>query len=471
MKKGLLGIFAIVLFVMPASADINVPAGFVVDKLIGHLDGETPRLEAIRNSEYGYGVIAASMDKNVGILRIYKISVSNFDLLGSLSGFPVPNYIETVQDIGFDQTGLFSHELYVTVWVDTDTHHSYTDFIHVGPSGDVSKLWSEGGANNELAFSFAFSDGNNGYSPGAYLEDMDSADGTSFWHMDIQFNRTRLSQNLVPPGRTDMDIRRMAFDPTGLYSGKLTMVDSDDTDNWAVIYQLDPNLSWHELTAKVRRSVRSYEDMSFSSGGSFGRKLYVTDTVSKSVMSVDPNGLHTVFASGFSGIESVSISDDGENMFVSDVNGVYMIRPGTNISGPQIVMQEPKVEPDGVHTNPSGIDSVKLLWSDQILFDNGDINIVNEDGNNVTFSVLGSNSQFMIIAFGKTLLDDNYTITIHDTVKSAVTGAAIDGDKNGLAGGNAILVMEHRERQDSDNDNDIDMIDLAQLAEKWLWGK
>jgi hypothetical protein len=77
----------------------------------------------------------------------------------------------------------------------------------------------------------------------------------------------------------------------------------------------------------------------------------------------------------------------------------------------------------------------------------------------------------MIIAFGDILLNDKYTITIKDTVTSVATNNSIDGDKDGYAGGDAVIILEHRERMDSDNDNNIDLYDLAELAEKWLWVK
>ena len=35
-------------------SDITVPEGFVVDTLLDRIDGTTPRLEAIRNPDYGF---------------------------------------------------------------------------------------------------------------------------------------------------------------------------------------------------------------------------------------------------------------------------------------------------------------------------------------------------------------------------------------------------------------------------------
>lgn len=75
----------------------------------------------------------------------------------------------------------------------------------------------------------------------------------------------------------------------------------------------------------------------------------------------------------------------------------------------------------------------------------------------------------MIITFNITLFADKYTITIHDSVVSTATDNAINGDNNGVVGGDYIFTMEHRERHDSDNDNDIDLIDLAAFSKKWLW--
>ena len=111
-----------------------------------------------------------------------------------------------------------------------------------------------------------------------------------------------------------------------------------------------------------------------------------------------------------------------------------------------------------------------------MLFSDEDITITNEDGNSVPFisSEWYSSPMVMAISFkydelSEALKNDKYTITIADSVVSSTTGYAIDGDNNGTAGGDAVLIMEHRERHDSDNDNDIDLYDLANFANKWLW--
>lgn len=139
--------------------------------------------------------------------------------------------------------------------------------------------------------------------------------------------------------------------------------------------------------------------------------------------------------------------------------------------GPQFIMRSPQATVDGVHTNENGIGSVRLLFDESLLFDSDDVSIMNENGQSVTAFSTGSGSEFIVITFNDVLLEDRYTITVHDTVLSAVSGAAIDGDNDGNAGGDYIFMMEHRQRHDSDNDNNIDLIDLSELAEKWLWIK
>lgn len=468
MKK--LVVLLTILFVASyASAEITVhEPNFVVDTLLPQIDGQTPRLEAIRNFDYGFGVIAVSIDN--GIMTIKKITQDSVEVFGTMTGFTADSRVGSIR---FDRTGLFSNQLYLTVWTGASGEPGFyrrTHIFNVSSDGTINNLWVYGNSSDEVMLILDFTKNIKGYLAGAYMEDLNGTHGTKLYHMDPNHIVVILAPDLEPNDRTDIDIWAMEFDSTGLYGSYLTMADSDEnSDDWTVIYQLMPNLSWLELTAKVRTSVRSYRDLSFSSGGSFGQVLYVTEKVSESIMSVDPNGTHAVFASGFSGLLSVTISEDGNNMFVSDENGVYRIRAGTSQVGPQIVMREPWVEDDDVHTGELGVDSLRLLWNESIIFENADVNIVNEDGNNISFSVSGSNSQFMIIVFGETLLNDKYTITIYDSVVSAVTGVSIDGDKDGLAGGDAVIVMEHRERHDSDNDNDIDMFDFADLADKWLW--
>ena len=110
-----------------------------------------------------------------------------------------------------------------------------------------------------------------------------------------------------------------------------------------------------------------------------------------------------------------------------------------------------------------------MLWSEPITFEAGDVYVEDELNQEVEVSLSGSGTEFMNITFARPLQYDKFTITIADTVVSEETGFKIDGDGDGLAGGDAVIDIEHRLREDSDNNNYIDMLDLANLAEKWLW--
>jgi hypothetical protein len=135
--------------------------------------------------------------------------------------------------------------------------------------------------------------------------------------------------------------------------------------------------------------------------------------------------------------------------------------------GPTIVMREPKVTADDVHTGPGGVSSERILFSEAVLFDEEDVTITDADGQPVGFDVSGNNSQFMLISFGEPLLNDIYTITIADTVVSADGEIPIDGDNDGESGGDAIIVMEHRCRHDGDNSGAIATPDLLDLLGNW----
>ncbi|MBU0617046.1 MAG: hypothetical protein KKI02_04965 [Planctomycetes bacterium] len=447
-----------------ASAEIEVPPGFVVDTLLDQIDGTTPYVEAIRNPDYGFGVVVASVDN--GIFEVLRISDSSVEPLGTLEGFPEDSAVRCIR---FDTTGLFADALFASVAFNDSGEPPFCRcvLLQITADGLVSEVVTLGSDSDQITFVFDFTTEATGYSPGAYLYDSTTPNGQGLYHLapngaydpnDPNVIVTVLESHLIPDDRNDLDIRGMEFDPTSLYGSYLTMADCENWDALSAIYQLDPNHDWLELIEPVSWSESCYRDVAFSPGNSLGAALYVADAIDETISEVvDPNGTLTTFATGFYEIESLSVDDDGRQMFVSDANGVYRIRA----VGPTLIMREPWVEADDVHTGESGVDSLWLLWSEPVLFEDADIVITNEDEQAVPFAISDTNSQFMIIAFGQVLLCDQYTITIRDSVVSAETGAPIDGDDDGLAGGDALLIMKHRNRLD--HDNDIDLSDLAAL--------
>jgi hypothetical protein len=465
MKEKIVIILIIFFLAELCLADPNVPAGFVAEKICNRLDGQVPRLEAIPDANYGYGTGIVSARVASGILEIFRVSDGTLELIGSKTELPDPDVF--VIDVKFDKTGLFDNKLYLTLCADRYESYLYEIF----PDGQIIQKTNIGDLNERVWLTFDFTDGEGGYTPGCYLEDIHHTGGTNYYYMDTDFILEKLHDNLLPEDRTDMDIWAIEFDRTGLYGSYLTIADSDGNhDQLAAIYQLLPDLQWRTLSEPIDTSIRYYGDISFSTGGAFGKMLYVTDCITNTVMTVDPNGTHEVFAENFIDVNSIAIDAGGNFMYVSDQNGIWKITPDApELRGPQIVMQEPKVPADDVFTGESGVATVRLLWDEAVEFSDADIEILNQNSELVPFNALGSGSEFMIVTFGEKLLNDIYTITIRDTVVSAAAGDAIDGDADGLAGGAAVIIMEHRQRPDLENDNDIDMNDFARFADRWLW--
>lgn len=138
--------------------------------------------------------------------------------------------------------------------------------------------------------------------------------------------------------------------------------------------------------------------------------------------------------------------------------------------GPTIVMMEPKTIADDVHTGPTGVDRLRILWSEPVVFLMDDISVVDENGSLVSITVEGTGTPLMTLHWRDPLMHNRYTVTIRDSVVSAAA-IPIDGDQDGSSGGHAVIIMEHRQRADLDNNNRIDLQDLVRLAEIWLWSE
>ena len=174
---------------------------------------------------------------------------------------------------------------------------------------------------------------------------------------------------------------------------------------------------------------------------------------------LDPTHLYHMHA-------SVGSTADEDGPWSGSIN--VTVVPGPD-SLDVIELKQPWPGDDGIFTNPEGINSIKLLWKTPVLFEPNFISITDENGNLIDFSVSQNNSGVMNIIFNKTLLNDKYTIEISDSVTDSNSGLQIDGDMDGVIGGNALITLEHRKRIDINNDNQINFADFAEFAENWLW--
>lgn len=300
------------------NAQITVPPGFQVQQIApAPPSTDRMRLEGITLPNYGNGVMGAYNEN--GRLTIARYDENGFHPVGAMSGYASN---DLVMDIKFDRANVIGNLLWASFRVQAvQPDPGANDIIKIGSNGSTAVVDSIPGF---VASRMAISTGANGYIPGAYLYDSDITSGTRLYHFDGA-TASLLDNNLVPPGRTDLDIQGMEFDPIGTFGDLLVIVDSDDHDRVSAIYGLKSNLTWATIAAPVQMASRNYRGMAFSEGGDFSSRLYVTELVTKSVYIVRGDGSHTLFASGFNGIDDIAVTSDGSQMFVADTDGVHMI--------------------------------------------------------------------------------------------------------------------------------------------------
>ena len=91
------------------------------------------------------------------------------------------------------------------------------------------------------------------------------------------------------------------------------------------------------------------------------------------------------------------------------------------------------------------------------------------DGNGAPVGVIvdSSDPQSTTVTFDTALIGDDYSITIHDTAVAAQNNAPIDGDGDGVAGGDATFTISHRCVADSDGDGTVGVLDFLALLAHW----
>jgi hypothetical protein len=425
------------------------PAGFAVDQLAPQLDGVAPRIEAVRNPAYGSGVMTASIAN--GILTVRRISQGNIETFAVVPGFQ--NFV--VFDLRFDVTGNFGNALFVSIHGPTVTSGVNT-IISFAPSGAHTIVGSIGSPSDELAMRLDFTNGAGGYVTGAYLNDGNGNEGSSMWTLAAPATFNRIAQNSLPSGRGDVDATGMEFDQSGAFGGGLFISECDGNQSGlGAIFRVSPALTWTAFTPQTNFNTRWFRDLAISPGGAFGQFIYVTEAVGDAVGRVAPDGTYSVFATGFDipsaydnepgsgGAASISVSETGNTLYLSDIQGVWRIRASGSVPGPQIIAQEPTSSGGVTLCGPRGISSVKVIFNEPVVFVPADVVVTNGAAQTVPIAVSGSGSAIMLIVFGTPLFDDTYTITLNDTIRSLATNAALDGDRDGIAGADAVLTLAH----------------------------
>ncbi|MDX2147037.1 MAG: hypothetical protein SFZ23_05895 [Planctomycetota bacterium] len=284
--------------------------------------------------------------------------------------------------------------------------------------------------------------------------------------MNQQFVVTITNQDSDPPARTDTDVQGFRRDLTGLYGGGVLIADTDDTDQLSAIYELvsiEAGGTYRAIYGPVSWSTKRYGDLDIAVAGDFGGVIYVTETLTDQIQRVTPDGIHTTWATGFNGIDSLSISPDGNSMYVSDLNGVWLIRRSGSEPGPVVLATDPSV-PTGSHLSGNPVSSFRLVFNEPVTFTDADVTITNSSGQPVVFDASGSGSQFMLIGLATPLFADTFTVTVADSVRSVGTGESLDGDNDGFSGGDAVLRFAHACPADFNNDGVSDFFDYLDFV-------
>ena len=432
MTCGVIGILTAAAVAQPV-----VPAGFAARKIAPLLDGQVPELSAIDDpGGFGTGVVTATVANGIVNFRLIETS----GVLKTLAVWSqAPNSAAVVR-VRYDSEQVIDGAIHATVYDQTqrDTH-----YMTIPSLGVVTQRWER---TDAVWFDFDFSTGQAGNGVGAVLMDVLLTSGTQLAAMNTGFDVTVTNSNSIPAGRTDTDVVGVYRDVTGLYGGGILLADHDpNTDAKTAIYELRDVLaggSYRAIFGPVDSDTKQYGDLAIAASGSFGGVIYITETLTEEIQQVATDGTHTSWATGFVGIDSLSISPDGESMYVGDLNGVWLIRPEGNVPGPAVLATDPSAS-GGTVLGGSPVNALRVIFTEPVTFEDTDLTITDGDGQPVGFDASGSGSQFMIIGLAAPLSGDTYTVTVADTVVSATTGQPLDGDSDGIAGGDAVLSFTH----------------------------
>ncbi|MBZ0171663.1 MAG: hypothetical protein K8E66_04720 [Phycisphaerales bacterium] len=371
--------------------------------------------------------------------------------------------------VRFDKQGHVEPVVHATVSEITFTSTTYLTFDETGV---VTPRWTR---NGSVWFDFEFTAGVAGNPLGAVLLDGNSTGGTQLATMDSGYVVSVTNGESIPAGRTDTDGTGFRADVTGLYGGGvlLTDVDCNGGDDLTAVYAIENALTggtYAEISAPVPCGTRSYGDLDIAASGDFGGVIFVTERLADEIQQVAPDGTHTTWATGFVGIDSLSISPDGNSMYVGDLNGVWLVRAAGNEPGPVVLTHEPN-DAGGSHLTGEPTAFFRVIFNEAVSFTDSDVTITNSNGDPVGFDASGSASQFMLIGLAEPLHRDAYTVTIADTVTAIATGEPLDGDNDGFAGGDAVLVFTHRCEADlSEPEGLLDLSDINLFVESFLSG-
>lgn len=226
------GLWVVALVAGTAVAQPVVPVGFSARLIAPLIDGIRPRLEAVSDPAYGFGVLSVSVRDQ--LLTVRQIDPSGtirpIGTFSSPSGFEQPF-------VTIDQTGAYNGLLHVS-YVDRFACPVITTVLTVTPEGQFDTRLVTDRAS-DWGFRLAFSDGHAGLPLGAVLHDGCFQAGNALATLDTSYSVQVQDPDSNPPGRTDMDIRELQQDASGNYGGasssriviQITMISQQSTNS------------------------------------------------------------------------------------------------------------------------------------------------------------------------------------------------------------------------------------------------
>ena len=198
-------------------------------------------------------------------------------------------------------------------------------YLTVDSQGNVVERFER---TDAVGFSIALCDGSAGNPRGTVMYDNDNTAGGQLGWMGLDYGYNLTASNSVPSGRSDLDVMGAYQDVSGNYGGGILLADTDtNTNSRSAIYELrdvTSSPSYREISI-VSSNTRRYGDLAIARSGAFGGLIYVSETLTDTIQQVAPNGTHVEWASGFSGIDAIAISDDGQFLYAIDDGGIWLI--------------------------------------------------------------------------------------------------------------------------------------------------
>ena len=116
---------------------------------------------------------------------------------------------------------------------------------------------------------------------------------------------------------------------------------------------------------------------------------------------------------------------------------------------------------DGVVRGVHGVTELTLLWSLPVSISEYDVAVTDSFGTPVQVSVDASDPQRTRLELERAIFAETFTVRVADTAVAAVTGAAIDGDGDGVPGGDAVRTLTHVCPADVNEDGVVNIADLT----------